>query len=843
MLAACSRNLEPVEANIPEVAAVMPESESEHVPGSVIVQFDEASVDNLPVKALEGLGVVSMERLFPDAGEWEPRHRAAGLHRWYRLNYDPSLRPATKAAEDFSSFPGVVFAEPERRIRSTAFFDDTYASRQWSLYNDGSRGPAYDAGCDINVEPVWDNFTTGSPNVIVSVQDGGVQLDHPDLAANCLPGGPEGSKSFVNGFTGYTIYPESHGTHVAGVISAMNDNGVGISGIAGGKKGQEGVRIMSCAIFMNNPEKPDQTIQGDSYNAMVWAADHGAVISQNSWGYVYEDEEDARSGGVGAMKPAIDYFIRYAGCDMEGNQRPDSPMKGGVVIFAAGNEGWPIGWPAAYEPVIAVGATSAQFTRAYYSNWGDWVDICAPGGDARVGPQILSTVTGGAYDNKQGTSMACPHVSGVAALLVSYFGGQGFTNEMLRERLLGGANKKVSPNLLIGPMLDALGSFTLNGSQPPLPATGVSSQSSSNIISLSWKVSSDPDDVKTFSYLALAATDREVLKNLDPKNIPASVKAVTIPVRTTPVGETLSTELTDLLFDTTYYLAVIGYDYSGNYSDLSKIVEVRTGKNNPPVIVTDYTGDYRVQPFGTLEFVFTVSDPDGHEVTTTVEPGSPAFTSSLSGNEVRCKISGNAAPHGVYTAHIVSQDSYGEKTNLAIRYEILENYPPKVIADIPNMLYGKTGESHSIDLSQYFIDQNGETLSYNISMTEHGIININASDNKLVVTTLGYGLTEVTLTATDACKATCSTKFKVLIRDGSRPYDLYPTPVQDVLYIRGGEQKTVDVLISNRAGAVVFSQEGVQMDPFSPLSVDFKGQPGGVYYVRIGEERYTVVKQ
>jgi hypothetical protein len=128
-------------------------------------------------------------------------------------------------------------------------------------------------------------------------------------------------------------------------------------------------------------------------------------------------------------------------------------------------------------------------------------------------------------------------------------------------------------------------------------------------------------------------------------------------------------------------------------------------------------------------------------------------------------------------------------------------------------------------------------------MTEQGIININASDNKLVVTTLGYGLTEVTLTATDACKATCSTKFKVLIRDGSRPYDLYPTPVQDVLYIRGGEQKTVDVLISNRAGAVVFSQEGVQMDPFSPLSVDFKGQPGGVYYVRIGEERYTVVKQ
>ena len=167
-----------------------------------------------------------------------------------------------------------------------------------------------------------------------------VQLDHPDLAAACIPGGPQGSKSFVHGEGGYSFPGGDHGTHVAGVIGAVNDNGVGISGIAGGSNGKGGVRILSCAIFMEDPADPEKTIQGDSYNAMVWAADHGAVIANNSWGYVYDSEADAEKGSVGAMGPAIDYFIQYAGCDKEGNQLPDSPMKGGVVIFAAGNEGY-----------------------------------------------------------------------------------------------------------------------------------------------------------------------------------------------------------------------------------------------------------------------------------------------------------------------------------------------------------------------------------------------------------------------------------------------------------------------------------------------------------------------
>ena len=83
----------------------------------------------------------------------------------------------------------------------------------------------------------------------------------------------------------------------------------------------------------------------------------------------------------------------------------------------------------------------------------------------------------------------------------------------------------------------------------------------------------------------------------------------------------------------------------------------------------------------------------------------------------------------------------------------------------------------------------------------------------------------------------------MLVRDSSRPYDLYPNPVKDVLYLRSGEAKTVDLTISNKAGAVVFTQKGAALDPFAPMAIDFKSQPGGVYYVRIGSDRYTIVKQ
>ena len=838
---ACSRDIEPSTGSAKPDSSLQ-EASSAFVPGSLIVQLDDELADRMAaatpdtkssalVSELTSLGATKIERLYPDAGEWEPRHRRAGLHRWYRLTFDPEGRPATKAANDFSSVPGIISARPERKIRSTSFFNDPYATRQWDLDSYGIIGTSVKIGSDVNVVPVWDNFTAGSSDVIVAVLDNGVQLDHPDLAAVCIPGGENGSKCFIDGLVGYNIPANDHGTHVAGVIAAVNDNGIGISGIAGGRDGKGGVRILACPFMLDGQFKDRD---GNPYDAMVWAADHGAVISQNSWGMVYNTEAEAKADDVGAMGPAIDYFIQYAGCDMDGNQRPDSPMKGGVVIFAAGNESWSIGWPAAYGPVIAVGATNTQCNRTSYSNFGEWVDICAPGGDGSGINQIFSTVADSKYSFMMGTSMACPHVSGVAALIVSYFGGPGFTNEMLVDRLLRGANSnKIGSYQMIGPMVDALGSFTLDGKEAPEPATDLSVSASTNMLSMSWSVTSDPDDKKTFGYLALASADSAALAAVNPRAIVDSVvRSEIVEVRTRAVGDTILTIMQDLQFDTQYYVAVVAYDYQRNYSALSPVRSVRTGKNNPPVITTEYTGDYRVKPFEKLSLEYAISDPDGHNFTVEVDPGSYAFTYKVSSGMVQATIAGNAAPHGKYTAHIIAKDSYDASVDYVIEYEILENHAPVVISEMPDMRFSTIGENKVFDLTKFIKDEDGEKLTYTINISDQSVAHLNASGNTLTLTLMGYGLTTATVTATDACKASCTFSFKVLIRDGSRPVDIYPNPVINNLNIRPDQDDNIKVTITNKAGAKVWSQ-AVDAGPFNPLQIDMSGMPGGMYYVKI----------
>ena len=444
------------------------------------------------------LGIESMERLFPDAGEYEPRTRAEGLHRWYKVKYREN-KAVTKAAREIGEIPGVEIAEPQRNVRITSYFNDVYSRYQWDFYNDGTLTSSHLSGADINVVPVWKNYTTGDRSVIVSVVDGGIDYSHQDLADNYV-----GGYNFVS--NSKTIKPHEHGTHVAGTIGAVNNNGIGINGIAGGDyaKGIKGVGLLSCQVF----EEEDGS---DTARAIKWGADNGAVISQNSWGYYYDDNDDGELTGSelrnaldgeidSADKAAVDYFIKYAGCDNSGNQLSTSPMKGGVVIFAAGNDGIENGAPANYEPIIAVGSIGPNGQRAYYSNYGDWVDIAAPGGDYHYkNGQILSTVPNNKYDWMQGTSMSCPHVSGVAALIVSYFGGQGFTNDMLIERLIGGANTDaVSSGSRIGPLMDAMGSFTYGNEEennPPVISTDYSGSYSvraHEVLTIPFNIS-DPD--------------------------------------------------------------------------------------------------------------------------------------------------------------------------------------------------------------------------------------------------------------------------------------------------------------------------------------------------------------
>ncbi|MBQ7213534.1 MAG: S8 family serine peptidase [Bacteroidales bacterium] len=425
------------------------------------------------------LGVASLERIFPEAGAFEAKHRAAGLHKWYRALCDTSLA-VTKAIAGLENRPGVekVQRVPRKVSMGTTYFNDPRLPLQWHYYNDGTRpttGLPYGifvSGMDINVLPVWQHFTAGSPEVVVAVLDEGIDPMHEDLAPVLLT---DRSFNFVPDFYGPQVIGGDHGSHTGGIIGAVSNNGKGIAGIAGGSDGTGGVRLISCQIFQDTLDtRTGKTVrvEGDAAEALVWAADHGAVIANNSWGYEMVSDEQAAhyaerfiNGDFAAdFKDAVDYFTAHAGTDANGVQT--GPMKGGLVFFAAGNTAISHNVIAQYEPIVAVASFGPGGNRAGYSNYGDWVDLAAPGGANSINQEqmILSCITGNDYGWQNGTSMACPHASGVAALILSYFGGPGYTPANLRARLLGGADPMALPasgDKPIGPKLDAFGSFVM----------------------------------------------------------------------------------------------------------------------------------------------------------------------------------------------------------------------------------------------------------------------------------------------------------------------------------------------------------------------------------------------
>ena len=198
-----------------------------------------------------------------------------------------------------------------------------------------------------------------------------------------------------------------HGTHVAGTIAAVNNNGVGVCGIAGGSGRGDGVKIMSCEILGKSESGSSGAGLAGQIRAIKYAADNGAVICQNSWGYTAGtiSVTDWTRGSYSALSRAMEYFNKYAGLDENGNQT--GPMAGGIVLFAAGNDASSeVCYPAADANAISVGATAFTGAPAYYTNYGPGCNIAAPGGDAYQSylenintgaSEVLSTVNGGKY--------------------------------------------------------------------------------------------------------------------------------------------------------------------------------------------------------------------------------------------------------------------------------------------------------------------------------------------------------------------------------------------------------------------------------------------------------------
>ncbi len=488
---------------------------SRAVPGELIIKLKSpqtksagdasdyrAGVDEI-ASLVEPLAKVRLERLFPECGRFEARTHAEGLDSWYIATFDKSLKnsdivkqlrksPSVECIEyslplslndplPYGSSSGyaasgpVLQDEADTKAAATARdasfpFNESKDARQkqWHYYNTGSIfNKTSKIGADANVWPAWE-ITGGDPDVIVAVIDQGVKYDHEDLAANMwvntgeIPGNgiDDDGNGYVDDVHGYNFVEDkgtmtfshalNHGTHVAGTIAAVNNNGIGVNGVAGGTGKGDGVRIMSLQTLGSSESGSSGSGLGGAVRAMKYAADNGAVISQNSWGYNDRVSWNTWSrSSFSAMRRAIDYFIKYAGVDENGNQV--GPMKGGIVIFASGNEAVSyLAYPAADDKVVSVSAIAYNGAAAYYTNYGEWVDISAPGGDT-----YLDSTYGGVYSTSvaedgssdyafmQGTSMACPHVSGACALAVSYYYGaqkrKGLTPDMLRSALLSSA--------------------------------------------------------------------------------------------------------------------------------------------------------------------------------------------------------------------------------------------------------------------------------------------------------------------------------------------------------------------------------------------------------------------
>ena len=451
-------------------------------------------------EVLDILGSYSFERVFPVDANTEARTREAGLHLWYtvKFNKGTDLKAAAERLKQLGEISKVqtngrikrAYNTDSKRIylsdkalqqkatRSAAddFPNDPGFASQWHYRNLGEGNYDFEnlnnnhvgakAGCDVNALEAW-KTCTGDPSIIVAILDEGVMYTHPDLAANmwCNPGeSVQGAKTDGDGngyegdLHGYNFVTESgditwtdandtgHGTHVAGTIAAVNNNGRGVCGVAGGDgTPNSGVKIMSCQVFSG---QNSVTLAGEA-RAIKYAADNGAVILQCSWGYNSSESSIINGYTPGPAtekewaetypleKEALDYFINNAGS-------PNGVIDGGIPVFAAGNEyaGNPA-FPGAYSKCVSVSSLAADYTPACYTDFGSLVTLSAPGGDleyySKIGEQedeywaetettkqkgaVLSTMIKNgkpAWGYMEGTSMACPHVSGVAALGLAY---------------------------------------------------------------------------------------------------------------------------------------------------------------------------------------------------------------------------------------------------------------------------------------------------------------------------------------------------------------------------------------------------------------------------------------
>ena len=324
----------------------------------------------------------------------------------------------TDAYEIWKNDPRIAFIEPNYTFSvADTFPNDDRIGNLWGLHNTGQNGGSLDA--DIDAPEAWD-LQTGSGEIVIGVIDSGIDYTHPDLANNIwtnpgeIPGNgiDDDENGYIDDVHGWDFVNDDpdpmdgngHGTHVAGTIAAAGNNEIGISGVSWN------ANLMALRFL-------DDSGNGLSYHALLaleYATMMGADITNNSW--IGESYSGAAQLAINQASNAGSLYIACAGNDRNDNDITPT-------------------YPASYlgNNVITVAATTNTDALSSFSNYGaNSVDLGAPGSG------ILSTKTGGGYTTKSGTSMAAPHVTGVASLLLSKRGD--LTPAEIRSAILSGTD-------------------------------------------------------------------------------------------------------------------------------------------------------------------------------------------------------------------------------------------------------------------------------------------------------------------------------------------------------------------------------------------------------------------
>lgn len=655
------------------------------------------------------LGATEVRRVFSDGGKFAERRRRYGMHLWYDVKFDDSV-PVSRAASEFSAMEGVEIIEPIYRLHSTvdesalildrvmyrpvavvaaeteAPFDDPRLGEQWHYHNVGGSN-TFVAGADINLFEAW-QVETGSPNVIVSVHDNGMSVTHPDLAAhmwvneaeeNGAPGVDDDGNGYIDDIHGWNyidntpdIIPEGHGTHVAGTIAAINGNGEGVCGVAGGTGPEDGARIMSLEILYGTGSS--SVFSERATETYAYAADNGSVISQNSW----------TLGDIGILptsyRTAFTYFIENAGFDENGVQT--GPMAGGIIIFAAGNAGGETLLPASSDLVVAVAAMAPDYSLATYSSHGQAIDILAPGGSGSLGyadAQVLSTYCDGGVDTYTqlwGTSMACPHVSGVAALIVSKYGGQGFTADDCKRRLLNGYKPMgglVADDDLgsigVG-LLDAAAALMDDPGQAPGNIEDVVAEGVGNTIELTYTVPADANNCAVAKIYVTYTADGEE---------PATQEIVNIYDVDTQVTYALQ-----VAYNKSYDLSMVTEDRWGNRvadenavtasaeTDNFENVAPTVSENIPSGVIPSAGAD-NIRTYDLSEYFYDRNTRDGDVLTYSASSSNTAI--------VECTIEGsvltiNPKARGTASVTVRATDLAGESVEMTFRVTVSSGPEP-----------------------------------------------------------------------------------------------------------------------------------------------------------------------